>query len=288
MPRRILNLQGGKSLTRLPDARGSKWRTNTQQVNTAWRGGETAVAVEYLVIAGGGYGGGNGSGGGGAGGYRTSVAGSTNGGGSALEATLGFVRGATYTVTVGAAQSNSVLATITATAGNAPASYGVGGNAGGATTQGYNGSASGGGGGSGAAATSCVGGAGLSNSITGTAVTRGGGGGKGDAVNFCQNCSGCAGGSGGGGGGAGTEPNGCGGQGGTGGANTGGGGGGGGRDCGGPTGLAGVGGSGFVALRYADSQAVIASISGGLTYTTSTTGGFRIYSFTAGTGTITF
>jgi hypothetical protein len=288
MPRALIETFGGKAMA--GGALAPRSRRGVQgQVDTVRRGGGPApVSVQYLVIAGGGYGGSNGSGGGGAGGYRTSVTGATNGGGSALGAPLEFERGATYTVTVGAAQSNSVLASITSTAGNSPASYGVGGNAGGATTQGYNGSSSGGGGGSGAAATSCVGGAGLSNSITGSAVTRGGGGGKGDAVNFCQNCSGCAGGSGGGGGGSGTEPNACGGQGGTGGANTGGGGGGGGRDCGGPTGMAGVGGSGFVALRYVDSEAAITSISGGLTYTTTTSGGFRIYSFTGGTGTITF
>jgi hypothetical protein len=41
-------------------------------------------------------------------------------------------------------------------------------------------------------------------------------------------------------------------------------------------------------LRYVDSEAVLTSISGGLTYTTTTSGGYRIYSFTGGTGTITF
>jgi hypothetical protein len=33
--------------------------------------------------------------------------------------------------------------------------------------------------------------------------------------------------------------------------------------------------------------APLTSISGGLTYTTTTSGGFRIYSFTQGTGTVT-
>lgn len=287
MPRALIELQGPKAIAGGALAPRSRRGTVGQVDSVRFGGGPAPISVEYLVIAGGGYGGGNCSGGGGAGGYRTSVTGASNGGGSALEAPLEFVRGTTYTVTVGGAQSNSVLSTITSTAGNSPPSYGWGGNAGGATTQGYNGSSSGGGGGSGSAATSCVGGNGLSNSITGTAVTRGGGGGRG-SCSCDYNGTGCAGGSGGGGGGAGTEPNCCGGQGGTGGANTGGGGGGGGRDCGGPTGYAGVGGSGFVALRYVDSEAAITSISGGLTYSTTTSGGYRIYSFTGGTGTITF
>jgi hypothetical protein len=40
-------------------------------------------------------------------------------------------------------------------------------------------------------------------------------------------------------------------------------------------------------LRYADTKADLTSIGGGLTYTKTTTGGFKIYQFTAGTGTVT-
>jgi hypothetical protein len=40
-------------------------------------------------------------------------------------------------------------------------------------------------------------------------------------------------------------------------------------------------------LRYPDSFNDIASIAGGLTYTRTVTGGFKIYTFTAGTGNIT-
>jgi hypothetical protein len=49
----------------------------------------------------------------------------------------------------------------------------------------------------------------------------------------------------------------------------------------------GNGGSGIVIIRYPDSQAPLTSIGGGLTFTTTTSGGYRIYSFTAGTGTVT-
>ena len=65
-----------------------------------------------------------------------------------------------------------------------------------------------------------------------------------------------------------------------GGTNTGGGGGGG-RDNPGK-----AGGSGIVVLRYADTFADI-TVNAGLTYTKTTTGGYKIYTFTAGTGTIT-
>jgi hypothetical protein len=62
--------------------------------------------------------------------------------------------------------------------------------------------------------------------------------------------------------------------------NTGGGGGGGGNGS--------AGGSGIVIIRYPDTYANLASIGGGLTYSLTTTGGYKIYSFTAGTGSVTF
>jgi hypothetical protein len=49
----------------------------------------------------------------------------------------------------------------------------------------------------------------------------------------------------------------------------------------------GNGGSGVVILRYADTFADLTSISGGLTYSRTVTGGYKIYSFTAGTGSVT-
>lgn len=48
------------------------------------------------------------------------------------------------------------------------------------------------------------------------------------------------------------------------------------------------GGSGFVAIKYADEFSEISAISVGLTYTFTVSGGFKIYQFTAGTGTVTF
>jgi hypothetical protein len=50
----------------------------------------------------------------------------------------------------------------------------------------------------------------------------------------------------------------------------------------------GAGGSGIVILSYSTAADPIASIPGGLTYSSTTSGGNRIYSFTAGTGTVTF
>ena len=49
----------------------------------------------------------------------------------------------------------------------------------------------------------------------------------------------------------------------------------------------GDGGSGVVILKYADTSADLTTIAGGLTYTLTTSGGFKVYRFTAGTGTVT-
>jgi hypothetical protein len=66
-------------------------------------------------------------------------------------------------------------------------------------------------------------------------------------------------------------------------ANTGGGGGGGGAN----SFAGGAGGSGVVIIRYADTFDDLTSISGGLTYAKTTPTGYKVYSFTAGTGTVT-
>ena len=50
----------------------------------------------------------------------------------------------------------------------------------------------------------------------------------------------------------------------------------------------GAGNSGIVVIRYANTFADITTIGAGLTYTSTNTGGYKIYSFTAGTGNITF
>lgn len=280
------------------------------------------LSVDYLVIAGGG-GGGNcggfvGAGGGGAGGYRTSFG--TSGGNSTAENFIRVGSGVNYTVTVGAGGamntngSNSVFATVlsyggckggnTAAINQQPGVGGSGGGGQGATYsaivgfgipfQGVNGSSGyvntgmnqgGGGGGGGASATGGAtglaaggtGGAGLASTITGTSVTRAGGGGGG-AGNTASFAAGGAGGGGNGGastGGAATA----------GAANTGGGGGGGNNSGGSTNGAA--GGSGVVILRYPDIYTL--TIGAGLTGSTAApSGGFKVTTFTAGTGSISW
>ncbi len=49
----------------------------------------------------------------------------------------------------------------------------------------------------------------------------------------------------------------------------------------------GNGGSGVVILKYPDSNPDLSSIGGGLTYTKTTPTGYKVYTFTAGTGTVT-
>ena len=295
-------------------------RGNTAQVDGYWRGGggNFPATIEYLIIAGGGGAGGRG-GGGGAGGYRTSVIGATTGGGGAAESVLPVSGGTAYTVTVGAGSvgnalsngSDSVFGSITSTGGggggdgtpsvgNSGGSGGGGGGyewtdgrrAGGAAvspTQGYAGglgadftyylTATGGGGGGagavgggGAAAAAGPGGNGLSNSITGTAVTRGGGGAGG--IDGRDGGGAASGGTGGGGNSGASAQDGT--------VNTGGGAGGKGVNVGSLT----KGGSGIVIIRYPDGFDNLSSIDAGLTYTLSVTGGYKIYSFTAGTGTV--
>jgi hypothetical protein len=72
-------------------------------------------------------------------------------------------------------------------------------------------------------------------------------------------------------------------------ANTGGGGGAAGT-FGTPNLVGGAGGSGVVIIAYPSTYPALSSIGGGLTYTVDTTtrSGYRVYQFTAGTGTITW
>ena len=265
--------------------------------------------VEYLVIGGGGSGGGTyHGGGGGAGGFQTGTG-------------LAVTKGVTYSVTVGAggiattAQGNngasSIFSSITTLGGqgggswyNYPttppsqASLGTkasgggacyGNNVGGVGTvgQGKNGGlasagccqyGSGGGGGStsaggnGTSTTGGAGGAGTASSISGTSTTYCGGGG---GSTYGYGTPG-AGGSGGGtaGVGAGSALAAA--------ANTGGGGGGGERT----NGTGGAGGSGIVIIRYLSSYGPAITTTG--TVTTTISGGYRIYTWTTGTGTIIF
>ena len=146
------------------------------------------------------------------------------------------------------------------------ANYGSGGG-GGASAVGNNGTSGSGG----------NGGIGTASSITGASVTYAGGGG---GATYAGGGAQGTGGAGGGGNGSNT------GSGSAGTANTGGGGGGSGRDNIGAAG--GSGGSGVVIIAYPDTYPALASIGAGLTYDQPTRSGYRVYRFTAGTGTISW
>lgn len=280
-------------------------------------------SVEYLVVAGGGGGaGGNSgdgsSGGGGAGGllYGSKTSGAKTsvlvtvgqGGNGGLGASNG---GSSYALRNGSSGNNSIFDNITSTGGglgrcqdgNAGGAGGSGGGgAGGGSPlpgaggtgisgQGNNGGAgttspyqAGAGGGAGAVGGSSggAGGVGLSYSITGTATYYAGGGGPG--ANQYAGGGNAAGGAGGGGAGGSGIANGTSGT-----TNTGGGGGAGGANgSGGSGGNGGNGGSGIVIIAYPDTFSAITTIPGTLTYDQPTRAGYRVYRFTAGTGTITF
>ena len=64
-------------------------------------------SVDFLVIAGGAGGGVDSGGGGGAGGYRNSYSTETSGGGGSSEASLAFIAGTVYTITVGSGGAGS-------------------------------------------------------------------------------------------------------------------------------------------------------------------------------------
>ena len=267
------------------------------------RAAETPTSVEYLVVAGGGSGASNTAGGGGAGGFRSS-------------SSFSVTSATPYTVTVGAGGagvafstagnqgSSSVFSSITSIGGGKGGDFGVnggsGGSGGGAGSGGAVGSGTsgqgnsgglgstdnvsygtgGGGGGAGAAGSNASsasggnGGSGSSSSITGTSTTyAGGGGGSGDSRGSRPGGTGGSGGGGNGGfGGSSTQ----------GAANTGGGSGGNGF----ATGSSLNGGSGVVIIAYPDNFAPLTSIGVGLTYDQPTRSGYRVYRFTAGTGTI--
>ena len=252
------------------------------------------VDVNFLVVAGGGgagaaYSGGGGSGGGGAGGYRCSVSGESSGGGSSAESVFKAVRNVSYTITVGAGGAgavyngnlarigtngnDSVAFTITSTGGGAGGGQdtngvngGSGGGAGGfggvvkqtggsgTTSQGYVGGGGtsdygGAGGGAGSAASTITAGSGVASSITGSSITRAVGGAYQGSTAGTAN-------TGNGGAGSRTTANG------------------------------GSGGSGIVVLKFPDTLTL--TVGAGLTQTNASSGGFKIYTFTAGTGTVTF
>jgi hypothetical protein len=284
--------------TALPTASGQSLVCTTAGVMSWGAAANPPTSVEYLVVAGGG----------GAGGSTNSVnAGGGGGGGYLTSASFAVSSGTSYTVTVGAGGAagtcstveanstsgtqgvGSVFSTISAaggggggraalTGGAAGGNGGSGGGGGGSGTpgaqaggsgntpsttpsQGNNGAANpsggvgGGGGGSSAAATTSTGAAGTTNSITGSSVTYAIGGN----------------GTSGGNGASGAANSGTGGASGAAGTNT-----------------SGAGGSGVVVIAYPNTYDNLSSIGGGLTYTldTTTRSGYKVYRFTAGTGTI--
>jgi len=281
-----------------------------------------------IAGGGGGAGAANGdgsSGGGGAGGLLSGTSTLTslntytvtvgNGGNGGLGSGSG---GSNNTLRMGSNGSNSVLASFTSIGGgaghsqdgNAGSNGGSGGGgagggsplpgAGGSGTfnQGYAGGAGmtspygagggGGAGGVGGSATSGIsgaGGIGVANSITGTSTYYAGGGGGG-ANKYGVNSGASGGSSIGGAGGSGTS------AGGAGSTNTGSGGGAGGGNSSATDGTAGgsggSGGSGVVVIAYSNSYPAISNIPGTLTYDQPARSGYRVYRFTAGTGTITF
>jgi hypothetical protein len=257
------------------------------------------ITADYLIIAGGGGAGGNAGpgsgwagGGGGAGGYRsftsqtltpatnytvTVGAGGAGGpnnnsgsqGGTSTFSTInsaggGFGGGGVSDVPLvaggnggsGGGGKGSTSGNSAGGSGNTPSTSPSQGNNGGPSTSSTNNPGSGGGAGavgnpgnSGGSPT--AGGAGVANSITGSSVTYSVGGGA-------QQTSG----------GAGTANRGNGGD---------------ARNGDGVSGYA--GGSGIVIIKYQDTF-TISNPGGGLTYSTASAGGFKVTSFTAGTGTI--
>jgi len=280
------------------------------------------TSVNYLVVGGGGGGGSRFGGGGGAGGFLegTSFAVAkgtaytvTVGAGGAGGASSGST--GTNGASAGGDGGSSVFSTITAAGGGGGArgdtgNGRTGGSGGGAagrfsgtggsgtTGQGFAGGTTnsglsfigGGGGGAGGAASSITAGTGKVSSITGTTYAGGGGGGGTADATYGGAKNGAAGGAGGGGAGGGYTGTGIPATAGT--ANTGGGGGGGAYNTTGS--YAGnnqpgaAGGSGVVIVSYSSTFNTLATIDSGLTYTVDVVGTQIVYTFTAGSGTISW
>ena len=283
--------------------------------------GNDPFRLDYLVIAGGGGGSDyNGGGGGGAGGYLCAMPGENSGGPSDSLAQIINYGGESITVTVEAGGSrlangsNSVFGNLTSTGGGRGADFntavGNGGSGGGGASgndvagagtmnQGNTGSdfvtagsnypasyqAGAGGGSRTGPVASFDAGYGITSAITGTSVARGGGGGGSAGSGVGRGGYGRD----GGGNGAkngyfGVTPT----QATAGTTNSVGGGGGGYQGVHGLSTFAASGGSGIIVLRYPSYRRDISSIAAGLTYAKTTSGSFTVYTFTAGTGTITF
>jgi hypothetical protein len=272
------------------------------------------LSIDYLIVAGGGGGGARQGGGGGAGGY--------------MSGSFALTTATPYTLTIGAGGAAATTAINPGSAGTSGSQSSIstlslsatgGGAGGGGAISASNGGSGGGSSlnvywGSGSVGQGNDGNYGITTGTPGSnGYSGGGGGGASQTGSFATGTTQAdvTGGNGGngkawldgniyaGGGGGGTNPGGYSGTGGTGGggsgsvgntkaqnatANTGGGGGGYGGTINDST--AGTGGSGIIKLRYLNTLS--ASISVGLTSSTLTTGSFKITTFTAGTGTVSF
>ena len=255
-----------------------------------------ALSVDYLIVAGGGGGGRFYGGGGGAGGYRnftsqvfllnTNFSATVGAGGPGctqagdISAFKGSNSTFNSTSATGGGAGNGIYAEVGADGGSGGGGGGAyntsyGGNGGSGNqgnytpVEGYNGAAGetgdrrgGGGGGSSASASASIstwsqtGGAGTTNSITGSSVTYAAGG----QGNFSRYASPAAAGS----------------------ANTGDGGSGSGENAGNGT----AGGSGIIILRYPSSNTI--TIGAGLTGSTTTVGSNKVTTLTAGSGNVSW
>jgi hypothetical protein len=281
-----------------------------------------SLSAEYLIVGAGGNGGfdngvGATAGGGGAGGYLSGSQAFARGvpinfsvgaapalstSGTGFKGQDSYI-GSLVAYAGGAGQYYSGSAYIAATSGGSGGGGGYSQRTGGAGTLGqgnaggngvpnsdspYTGGGGGGAGGVGVSATvngqAGAGGPGLSNSITGTPVIYAAGGG-GALGNVSPGSGGVTGGAGGSNGVGGFGGNGNNANAGDGAANTGSGGGGK-YGLGSPTG--GRGSAGVVVIAYPNTMPAPVSISAGLTYDQPTRAGYRVYRFTAGTGTVTF
>jgi len=301
---KIVATRGGCSLVYVDSTQGWLFYSGIYQFPSFFGG--PPFTIEYYLQAGGGGGGAGGSsGGGGAGGYgynavfalsATSFTVTIGAGGAAQtkgsDSVFGSVSrtggglGGDGTNAAGAGGSGGGSSAVSA--GTIPGGLGnqgsytpAEGTNGGTYSAGVGGrggsgggGSNGGGGGSGGQYSGANGGDGVSNSITGSAVTRGGGGGGNNGSGLGSPGAGGA----GGGGNA---------SGGSGGANQGGGGGGG----------SGSGGSGIVILAYPNNFADLASVGAGLVCNGSAgntvsnqalRSGYKVYQFTSGTGTISW
>ena len=250
------------------------------------------LSIQIGVVedgGGAGYSGGGGGGGGGAGGYRSSISNESSGGGGLPENTFQAIANSSYSITIGAGGAGAIYngnLAVSGTSGNSSTAFGItavgGGGGGGQDTNGISGGSGGGaggfggspkqtggsgtinqgyaggggtdvyggaGGGAGSAASTTTAGLGIASSVTGSSVTRATGG-------SYQNSTAGTANTGNGGSGSRTTTN------------------------------SGNGGSGIVIIKFPDSRNI--TVGAGLSSTNTSLGGFKIYTFTAGTGTVTF